>query len=228
MAPKSFLAAAFEAAFLYTGYFVTRILTLLHLDVPIRALLLKIQPAPSKSDDIPDINKVILKTLDENDGGIRAEKLWENGPCLVVVIRRPGCLLCREEASNVAKYKEQIQSQGVSLAAVVHERFGAKDFGQKHWSGLPLYFDEKKDMYKILGRGKFNWMGLDGLVSLNAYKALFRARNAGFEGNVKGEGRILGGLFIVSKDGTHYEFAEKEWGEHAPIQGSDGMHLSTK
>ena len=38
-------------------------------------------------------------------------------------------------------------------------------------------------------------------------------------GNTKsvGEGTILGGLLIVSSRGIEYEYAEKVWGDHAPI-----------
>ena len=67
------------------------------------------------------------------------------------MVRRPGCLLCREDAANVAKYAKEIKECGVDLVAVVHERFGARDFGEKHWKGLPLFLDEKKEMYRVLG-----------------------------------------------------------------------------
>lgn len=87
-----------------------------------------------------------------------------------------------------------VQSHGVGLAAVVHEKFGAKDFGEKHWKGLPLFYDEKKDLYKLLGHGEFNWMALDGIVSYDAIKNALRARNGGFEGNLKGEGRSVGNM----------------------------------
>ena len=46
-----------------------------------------------------------------------------------------------------------------------------------------------------------------------------RARGKGFEGNMDGEGRILGGLVVVSKEkGVVYYYAEKEFGDHADIK----------
>mmetsp|Transcript_8377 Transcript_8377/g.14969 ORF Transcript_8377/g.14969 Transcript_8377/m.14969 type:complete len:98 (+) Transcript_8377:360-653(+) len=45
-----------------------------------------------------------------------------------------------------------------------------------------------------------------------------RAKSAGFEGNFKGEGLQVGGLFVMQKGGgMQYAFQEAELGDHAPL-----------
>lgn len=45
---------------------------------------------------------------------IRADTLWEQSPTLIMVVRRPGCQLCREEAVELKKNQEEIENQLVS------------------------------------------------------------------------------------------------------------------
>lgn len=44
-----------------------------------------------------------------------------DGPVCVVVLRRPGCLLCREEAVKVWADREAFAAAGVRLVCLVHE-----------------------------------------------------------------------------------------------------------
>ena len=48
----------------------------------------------------------------------------------------------------------------------------------------------------------------------------FRAQNAGFHGNMDGEGRLMGGLFVVGSadQGVLFEYREKAWGDHADLK----------
>ena len=58
-----------------------------------------------------------------------------------------------------------------------------------------------------------------GFFRLGVWVNLFRAKGKGIAGNMEGEGRILGGLFVVNKEkGIVFHYAEKEFGDHADIK----------
>ena len=58
-----------------------------------------------------------------------------------------------------------------------------------------------------------------GFFRYGVWKSLFRAKNKGIDGNMKGEGRILGRLLVVSeKKGIVFQYDEKEFGDHADLK----------
>ena len=58
-----------------------------------------------------------------------------------------------------------------------------------------------------------------GFFRPGVWMNLFRAKGKGIAGNMEGEGRILGGLFVVNKEkGIVFHYAEKEFGDHADIK----------
>jgi len=63
----------------------------------------------------------------------------------------------------------------------------------------------------------FLWRYATGSAQLTAN--IGRAKAAGYEGNLKGEGLVHGGLFVVGTNGdVLYKFKEKEIGDHAPVE----------
>ena len=55
---------------------------------------------------------------------------------------------------------------------------------------------------------------------MGVWKSFFRARGKGIQGNLVGEGRLLGGVFVVGpeKQGIILDFKEKEFGDKVPLQ----------
>ncbi|KXS17610.1 hypothetical protein M427DRAFT_54534 [Gonapodya prolifera JEL478] len=102
------------------------------------------------------------------------------------------------------------------MVAVVHEERGAKDFAENYWK-KPLYLDEEKKLYELVQGGKQNWASVFSLFSSDVRANLSRANGKGVEGNLQGEGRLLGGLALISTKGVHYSYAEKHFGDHAPM-----------
>eukprot|EP00842_Homolaphlyctis_polyrhiza_P004329 jgi/Hompol1/4898/HPOL_004008-RA len=149
------------------------------------------------------------------------ELLDDGKPCLFLVVRRPGCLLCREQAGELLKYRNIIQRCGLNLVAVLKEQLGADEFAANHWKEDPVLIDEAKELYKIVGivtAGIGTPNNNDSGGSLKSASILNRAGKRGYEGNIQGEGFIYGGLLIVSADRSiTYQYAEKEWGDHAPL-----------
>ncbi|KAG2178142.1 hypothetical protein INT43_003395 [Umbelopsis isabellina] len=155
-----------------------------------------------------------------SDEVIRADTLWEHSPTLIMVVRRPGCQLCREEAVQLRNNQEEIEDKlKVRMVAVVHEVEGAQIFNDGWWKG-DLYFDEDKAFYKALGGGSLQWRSPVRLIMPTGIKTLTKSFLYGEKGNLKGEGRIMGGLYILHKgnNGVAYEYLEKTFGDHAPTE----------
>jgi hypothetical protein len=94
-----------------------------------------------------------------------------------------------------------------------------RDFWPRYWGGAVLY-DRGMEFFKALGGGKLlKDKFLSGFVfnprAIANYK---RAKAMGLEQNLKGEGEIKGGLFIVGsgKSGVAYQFIERNFGDWAP------------
>ncbi|CAG8587379.1 5166_t:CDS:2 [Ambispora gerdemannii] len=154
---------------------------------------------------------------------IKACSLWEKTPCLVLVVRRPGCWLCRQEAVKLATYRELITNKlGINMIAVVHETVGKQvsDFNMDYWKGS-IYLDESKGFYRALGNGDLRWESIFGMFKPKVVKNYLRQKKEiNCDGNMVGEGRILGGLLILNPgdQGVAFDYREKIMGDHAPLE----------
>jgi len=121
--------------------------------------------------------------------------------------------LCREEAQGLSSLKPQLDQHNFRLYAVVHENFGVKGF--QPFFGGEVFYDAEKRFYGP----KERWMGMSGFLRLSVWTNIFRARGKQVEGNMKGEGRLLGGVFVIGpgNTGVLYEHRESEWGDHANL-----------
>jgi hypothetical protein len=52
---------------------------------------------------------------------VRAATLWAKQPVLFFVLRRPGCVLCRDTAKKVWGARGAFEAAGVRLACIAHE-----------------------------------------------------------------------------------------------------------
>lgn len=59
---------------------------------------------------------------------------------LVMAVRRPGCGLCRKEASLISGVSDELRQHGVRVIGVLHEAKGADDF-RPFLKNAELYFD---------------------------------------------------------------------------------------
>ncbi|KAK9906498.1 hypothetical protein WJX75_002938 [Coccomyxa subellipsoidea] len=153
---------------------------------------------------------------------LQSEDLWKDQPALILVLRRPGCVLCRAEAKSLWGLKPDLDKLGVRMVCVVHEALPAeiKAFWPEYWPGQ-LYLDTSKTLYKALGDGKLRKGSL--LWFLNPFSVIWKhAKEAKEvhkiqESNLKGDGLTMGGLLIVNKGngGVAYAYAEERFGDHA-------------
>lgn len=104
------------------------------------------------------------------------------------------------------------------MVAVVKEEKGVDEF-RNYWP-LPIYLDSSRAFYKDLHGGKENKASMFSLLGSGPRKNIARASAKGFEGNLSGEGFVLGGVGLYDKEkGVIFEHAEREFGDHAKVEG---------
>jgi len=150
---------------------------------------------------------------------VPAGSLWEKGAAVVMVVRRPGCQLCRAEAMKLHSIQPQLEACGVRLVAVVHEELPEQiaEFKGEFWPGGELYLDSAKAFYGACGGGEVRRGALSSFF--NPFSRIWKNVKAseGVKGNLVGDGLLLGGLLVVRKGGeVEYAFQEKTFGDYAP------------
>ncbi|XGW09113.1 hypothetical protein V3C99_011430 [Haemonchus contortus] len=143
---------------------------------------------------------------------VQASSLFEKGPTMVMAVRRPGCMFCRKEAAELSSLEPDMKAAGIQLVAVVHETKGVNEF-KPYFKG-DVYFDKERHFYGPNQRWLPLWMGF---LRVGTYVNAFKAKQAGFVGNADGEGRLLGGIYLIANNELVYSHLEKEWGDAAKI-----------
>ncbi|KHJ98628.1 hypothetical protein OESDEN_01382 [Oesophagostomum dentatum] len=141
-----------------------------------------------------------------------ASTLFSKAPTMVMAVRRPGCLLCRKEAAELSSLEPNMKAAGINLIAVVHETKGVDNF-KPYFKG-DVYYDKERRFYGPNERWLPLWMGF---LRVSSYWNIYKARRAGYHGNTEGEGRLLGGVFLIANNDVVFAHLEKEWGDAANI-----------
>ena len=111
------------------------------------------------------------------------------------------------------------------MVSVLKENIPAEVEAFRHFWPADLFLDEAQGFYKALGGGQVHHKSLI-MFLLRFFSPLQnrlqenakRTKNGGFEGNLKGEGLITGGLYVMRRGGAmEYAFREEEIGDHAPL-----------
>ncbi|CAG8464735.1 9161_t:CDS:2 [Scutellospora calospora] len=178
------------------------------------------QESQNTQTPIKDLEDITLTDLGDNST-FKANTLWQDSPALVLVVRRPGCQLCREEALRISSYRDLISDKlGVKMVAIVHENLDneVEEFNKGYWNGL-LYFDKEKSFFSQVGGGNIQYGGMLSFLKPSVWFNIGQNMKTGITGNMKGEGRILGGLYVIHQGsgGVEYQYREKVWGDHSPF-----------
>ncbi|XP_034632267.1 peroxiredoxin-like 2A isoform X1 [Trachemys scripta elegans] len=158
-----------------------------------------------------------LKSVGEaEERTFKAGELWKKNGAVIMAVRRPGCFLCREEASELSSLKPQLDQLGVPLYAVVKEKIGTEVEDFQHYFKGEIFLDEKKKFY---GPHKRKMLSM-GLIRLGVWQNFLRAWKNGYSGNLEGEGFILGGVYVIGagKQGVLLEHREREFGDKVSLQ----------
>ncbi|KAI6213649.1 FERM domain-containing protein [Aphelenchoides besseyi] len=135
--------------------------------------------------------------------GKDAANLFEKGPVLVMAVRRPGCMFCRREAEQLNTLKDKFDRKNIKVIGVLHELEGAEEF--RPFLKGDLYFDPEKHFYGPSQRWLPFWMG--GLRFSTYYNA-YLTKKDNVKGNMKGEGRLLGGVYLIKNNELAYVHLE--------------------
>ncbi|XP_042719207.1 peroxiredoxin-like 2A [Lagopus leucura] len=156
-----------------------------------------------------------LKTLGSEPRTFKAGELWKKNGAVIMAVRRPGCFLCREEASELSSLKPQLSKLGVPLYAVVKEKIGTEVEDFQHYFKGEIFLDEKRSFY---GPRKRKMM-LSGFFRIGVWQNFFRAWKNGYSGNLEGEGFTLGGVYVIGagRQGILLEHREKEFGDKVSL-----------
>lgn len=113
----------------------------------------------------------------------------------------------------LSSLKPQLDDSGVPLYAVVKENIGSEIEDFRPFFNGEIFLDEKKCFY---GSKQRRMTGL-GIARLGVWRNLLQAWRKGYQGNRKGEGFILGGLYVIGPEnqGILLEHHEKEFGDKA-------------
>eukprot|EP00039_Didymoeca_costata_P008220 m.109245 g.109245 ORF g.109245 m.109245 type:complete len:141 (+) comp13997_c0_seq3:365-787(+) len=125
--------------------------------------------------------------------------------------------------------KEKIEKQGLKVIGLLHENIPdeVKDFLEGDFWGGPLYYDEKRTVFRSLGDGSIRKAGLSGFFDYRAWKRGYEAVKKAGRGNLKGNGQVFGGTMIVGTDATAcYTFQEEYFGAKANI--NEALAASSK
>ena len=78
-----------------------------------------------------------LKDLTGKEHSIKSDDLWKHQPVLLLVLRRPGCVLCRGESKSLWSKKAQFEELGMRMVCLVHEAIPdeIKAFWPEYWCG---------------------------------------------------------------------------------------------
>lgn len=116
----------------------------------------------------------------------------------------------------------------MSLYGLLHEELGAKEFS-KYFQG-ELLLDKERRFYGPQERR----MLLTGMLRWSVWSNIMRANKKGVDGDFKGDGSLLGSVFVLGpgNQGILYEHREMEFGDHydSPLllQALDKIPLATK
>lgn len=154
---------------------------------------------------------------------IKVKQVLEK-PTIVLVIRRPGCPLCREQAQALAMRYSRGEwnkfATNVNIIAVIREvsddsddKLGAREF-QNYFLDHPVYYDPTRAFYKFLGLRKTILQKLPTWNPIKLYSSFkevsSRLTKNHIEGNSIGSWSLLGGLLLLHPTtGVLYYYLEK-------------------
>lgn len=176
--------------------------------------------------------ETVLKDFRGNS--VQASDLWSQNPALVIILRRPGCLLCRDQAIGIWNERERLaklSGDGSSgkketrLICIVHEW---KDreidaFTKDYWGG-EIYFDESKAFYAAVHGGTIKKGSMLSMLNpfSKAWKNIREVSKRGLvtDHNMEGDGATLGGLAVLDSPNGNavYTFEEKAFGDKASME----------
>ena len=91
------------------------------------------------------------------------------------------------------------------------DEYGEEEFQERYFP-YPVYCDKKRTFYEVLGNRQLHhfisWNPFSAIY--NIFAVMYRLSGKDIKGNLKGEGIVLGGVFLISPEkGIMYTYQEK-------------------
>lgn len=135
-------------------------------------------------------------------GIISAGSLWEKKPVLFYIIRRTGCVLCREAALELSSRFDSGEYNGAQLIGIIkkveskddiktNKYYGVEEFQTNYFMNNPVYLDINLKFYEYFGNHSVLSQGLSSWNPFKLYADIVavntRLRNKQITGNLTGE-----------------------------------------
>jgi hypothetical protein len=180
--------------------------TMLHGPLDFGGVITQVVPVPDTSTTL---GQVVV-----GHGGGGTPTASPAASTVVFVVRRPGCVLCREHGQQLSELaaKEWNEST-VSLIGIIKET-GVDDAGlvefHRDFFSYPLYLDAGRVLYQAFGSRRISLSTWNPWRLWKGFQALGeRMKRKNIEGNLKGEGMIQGGILIFDRHGElQYAYEE--------------------
>lgn len=150
--------------------------------------------------------------------------LWADAPVVIVFLRRLGCQLCRLRASEFEAARPAIAQAGASVVCVTFEFVGEGSDVDLSWSLVgcwtgAMLTDPTRVLYRQLFRRKGLCDGFFGLLDLDRKRvAESVARGLHTDSNLRGDGLMLGGVFVVGRGGSVLlDQRSRHFGDDVPV-----------
>nr|XP_019612672.1 PREDICTED: prostamide/prostaglandin F synthase [Rhinolophus sinicus] len=170
------------------------------------------------SVDLARVGACVLKHAVTGEA-VELRSLWQEQACVVVGLRRFGCIVCRWIARDLSSLKGLLDLHGVRLVGVGPEARGLQEFLDGGYFSGELYLDESKQFYKQLSFKRYNSLSiLPAALQKPVRDVALKAMAVGIWGNLSGDLLQSGGLLVVSKGGNKVllHFIQKSVGDYVP------------
>ncbi|KAG1930454.1 peroxiredoxin-like 2A isoform b [Pimephales promelas] len=146
----------------------------------------------------------LISTTGDEEQSFKAGSLWQRTGAVILA-----------EASELSSLKAQLDVSGVCLFAVVKENISSEIRHFRPYFTGEIFLDQQMVFYGPRRRT----MRRLGIARVGVWLNFLQAWRKGYHGNKKGEGFVLGGLYVIGPEnqGILLEHHEKEFGDKADL-----------
>ncbi len=151
------------------------------------------------------------------ESGERLVDLVQASPVLLVFLRHSGCTFCREAVADIAKLREEIESNGTRIVLVhMGDRAGIEQLVKKRTlSDVDRICDSNQELYRTFGLKKGSWRQLFGpkVWARSVIAAILRGHGLG---RPSADASQMPGVFFVDRGLVvsayrHRSAADRPW-----------------
>lgn len=162
-----------------------------------------------------------------------SSSIFNGKPTIILLNRRPGCILCRQTALRVSALAPKLRDLGVDLVCCCNAWLPAEidAFVKDFWKPpLKVYLDVDKKLYAAVGEnGAVRRGSLATFLNpfSRVWRAISEAKKTVSEHNLVGDGLTLGGVLAVSSKANKNKKKMENDGDGGRIEIVGGFQETT-